>query len=680
MSPLATPAAPTEAAVALNPAQRAAVEHDPQASALLVIAGAGAGKTATLAARVAWLLRHGADPQRVLLLTFSRRAAAEMTRRVGRLLAAERALPPHVPAPRLPWCGTFHAVAAALLRAEAPRLGLPHGFTLLDRGDAEDLLGLERARLGLSESRHRFPLPATCLAIHSRQVNTQQPLDALLHGQYPWLADHHAALAALLEAYGAAKRSQHALDLDDLLLAWWALMRHPASGPAIAARFDHVLVDEWQDVNRLQADLVHALRPDGLGVTAVGDDAQAIYGFRGAAVEHILRFPERCTPPARVVLLEQNYRSTPPLLAASNAVIALAPERFAKTLWTERPDHGRPRLVTVADEAAQASGVADAVLAAREQGLLLRRQAVLFRSGSHGAALELELLRRGIPFVKYGGLRFFESAHVKDVLALLRGAQNPAAALAAWRIAKLVPGLGPAHARRLLDHAGPLDAFRVPAAAAAPWRALRDALDGLRTGRSGWPHELHDALAWYRPHLERLHADAHLRWADLQQLVQVAAAQPDRVAFLAAMALDPPAASSDEARDPLLDEDYLVLSTIHSAKGQEWNAVHVLHVVDGCLPADMATRSPAELEEERRLLYVAMTRARDALTLWVPQRFHVTQQRALGDRHVYALRSRFVPDALLPCFEVAGATAPAGGLPGAAAPQGIDLMALLRGA
>ena len=676
----------------LDDAQRAAAEHDPRAGPLLVVAGAGSGKTATIAARVAWLVRQGADPNRLLLVTFSRRAADEMQRRVGRLLAQDRALPCHVPPPRLRWCGTFHAVAAALLRELTPQLGLAHGFTVLDRGDAEDLLGLERQRLGLAASRLRFPLAGTCLAIHSRQVNTRQPLAELLAAQYPWCADHHAALADLLAAYGAAKRTQHALDFDDLLLAWWHLMQHEGLAAGIAARFDHVLVDELQDVNPLQADLVHALQVRGLAVTAVGDDAQSIYGFRGAGVEHILGFPARCTPPARVLLLEQNFRSTPQILDASNAVIALAPERFAKTLWSRRAAGGKPRLVTVADEAAQAEGVADAVLGAREEGLALRRQAVLFRTGSHSATLELVLLRRGIPFVKYGGLRFFDSAHVKDVLALLRWADNPRAALAAWRVARLLPGLGPAHARRLLDHTGPLEAFLVPGPARAAWDETVAALGALRADEPPWPQQLGRALAWYRPHLERVHADARTRWADLEQLAQLAPAARSRSAFLTDLALDPPQASSDEAGEPLRDEDYLVLSTIHSAKGQEWNAVHVLNVVDGCLPADLATGSRAELEEERRLLYVAMTRARDALTLWTPQRFHVTQQRALGDRHLYALRSRFVPDALLPAFEVAevedaagaarAATEP-GGRPDddvAAAATGVDLMALLRGA
>jgi DNA helicase-2/ATP-dependent DNA helicase PcrA len=639
-------------ATELNPEQRAAAEHVSDAGPLLVVAGAGSGKTLTLAARVAWLVRQGADPQRLLLLTFSRRAAAEMAHRAGRLLHEALRLPAATRPPTLPWSGTFHSVAARLLREEAPHIGLVPGFTVLDRADAQDLLALTRQSLGLAERERRFPLAATCLAIHSRAVNTRLPLTTLLEEQWPWCRDHAAELQRLFAAYGEAKLQQQSLDFDDLLLAWWHLMQVPEMAARIGGRFDHVLVDELQDVNRLQADITQALKPCGRGLTAVGDDAQSIYAFRGADVRHILDWPQRFTPPARVLTLERNYRSSPAILEASNAVIAAAPERFAKRLWTDRPPATRPRLVTVADEAAQARGVADAVLAQREAGLKLKRQAVLFRTATHSAALELELVRRGIPFVKYGGLRFLEAAHVKDVLAVLRWADNPASQMAALRTARLVPGMGPASVRRLLGHAAALEAFKPPPAAAAAWPALVALMGHLRSDAARWPDDLARVLAWYRPHLERLYDDARVRAADLEQLAHIAAGQPGRQRFVTELTLDPPDASSNEAGPPLRDEDYLILSTIHSAKGQEWNAVHVLNVVDGCLPADMSTGRSAEIEEERRLLYVAMTRARDELTLWIPQRFYVTQQRAWGDRHLYALRSRFVPDGLLPHFEV----------------------------
>jgi len=664
------PARPTAVASTLNAQQRAAVEHEAAAGALLVVAGAGSGKTATLAARTARHIALGIAPSRLLLLTFSRRAAREMQRRVGQALHATLGLGASTPAPQLPWCGTFHSVAARLLRDAAPHLGLAEGFTVLDRGDAEDLLGLVRERLGLAARERRFPLPGTCLAIHSRVVNTGRTLADVLQRDFPWCQPEQAGVESLLAAFAQAKREQHALDYDDLLLAWWHLMQEPAWATRIGARFDAVLVDEAQDINHLQAAIVQALRPTGAGLTLVGDDAQAIYGFRGAEVRHLLDFPQRfASPPMRVLLLERNYRSTPPLLAASNAVIALAERRFAKTLWSGKASTspGRPALRTVADESAQAAGVAEAVLAARERGLALTRQAVLFRSAHHSLALELELARRHIPFVKYGGLRFLESAHVKDLLALLRWADNPACALAAWRVARLVPGFGPASARKVVETLAAPERFRPPAAAAAAWAEVQALMAHLRGRSAGWPDDFARALAWYRPQLERLHDDAALRLADLRQLEAMAPAHTSRTAFVTELAIDPPAASSDEARDPSLDEDYLILSTIHSAKGQEWNAVHVLNVVDGCMPADLAVGQREELEEERRLLYVAMTRAKDELTLWVPQRFYVTQQHTWGDRHLYALRSRFIPDDLLPLFDTAAPAPASGGIDDAVA-------------
>jgi DNA helicase-2/ATP-dependent DNA helicase PcrA len=663
----------------LNPQQAQAACHASDAGPLLVIAGAGSGKTLTLAARLAWLVGQGADPQRTLLLTFSRRAAGEMARRAGRLLHESLRLPAATPTPVLPWCGTFHSVGARLLRDEAAAIGLVPGFTVLDRADAQDLLGLARQALGLADSAQRFPLPPTCLAIHSRSVNTREALSTLLHEQYPWCRTHEADLQRLFAAYGEAKLAQQSLDYDDLLLAWWHLMQVPALAARIAGRWDHVLVDEVQDINQLQADLLHALAAQGCTLTAVGDDAQSIYGFRGASVRHILDFPARFTPPARVLTLARNYRCTPQILDASNAVIALAEERFAKDLWTDRAAGCRPRLITVADEAAQAQGVADAVLAQRETGLALKRQAVLFRTSHHSAALELELVCRNIPFVKFGGLKFMEAAHVKDVLALLRWADNPHSRLAALRSARLVPGMGPASVRRLLDHAGPLADFKPPPAAAATWDALKTLMAHLRSEQARWPDDLARVVAWYRPHLERLHDDARVRLADLQQLAQVAAGHASRERFVTELTLDPPEASSDESGPPQRDEDYLILSTIHSAKGQEWNAVHVLNVVDGCMPADLATGRAAEIDEERRLLYVAMTRARDELSLWVPQRFYVTQQRHWGDRHLYALRSRFVPDSVLPHFDTVLPQALAqDGAPPAAVPPMFDLAGALR--
>jgi DNA helicase II / ATP-dependent DNA helicase PcrA len=641
----------------LNPAQRAAVEHG--RAPLLVVAGAGSGKTATLAARAARLVAQGTDPQRLLLLTFSRRAADEMARRAGTLLARQHGRPPEAgPAPALPWAGTFHAIGARLLRQWAAPLGLANGFSVVDRADAEDLLALEREALGLATQRRRFPLKGSCLAIYSRAINTEQPLAQVLAEQFPWCQPWEGELRRLFAAYEAAKRRQQLLDLDDLLLAWAEALADPGIAQAMGGRFDHVLVDEYQDTNRLQARILQRLKPDGEGLTVVGDDAQAIYRFRGAELRNLLDFPATFGPATRVLALEQNYRSTPALLAASNALMAQAGERVAKTLWSAGPDGPRPLLVTVADEAAQAAWVADSVLRQRESGLALRRQAVLFRTAPHSLALELELVRRDIPFVKYGGLQFMQAAHVKDLLALLRWTLNPRHALAGTRCAMQVPGIGPARARRLVeavaasdDPAAAIAGFRPPPAAAADWAGLRDTWLALHApgggGDAAWPQAIDRALDWLLPQLPRLHADAPARAADLRQLARLARGWASRERFLAELTLDPPQAVGREAGAPHRDDDWLVLSTIHSAKGQEWSAVTVLNVVDGCLPADMATGSAAEIDEERRLLYVAMTRAQRHLQLMLPQRFHVTQQSAWGDRHVHALPSRFLTPELV---------------------------------
>ena len=653
---------PTDYLAALNDEQRLAVEHGvgsdgSAAGPLLIIAGAGSGKTSTLACRAAHLIARGADPQRLLLLTFSRRAAEALERRAGAYLQrAHRAT--NRPPPSLPWSGTFHSVGARFLREYAPRIGLHESFSIVDRADSEDLLDLVRHDRGHSTAKSRFPAKATCLAIYSRTVNGEACLDEVLERAYPWCAQWTAELRQLFEAYVASKQAQSVLDYDDLLLYWSGMVAEPSLARDVGDRFDHVLVDEYQDTNRLQASILLAIKPDGRGVTVVGDDAQSIYAFRAATVRNILDFPNHFRPAARVVTLERNYRSTQPILDASNGVIGLAAERFTKNLWTDRVAGPKPRLVSTRDESGQASYIADRVLDARESGTALMSQAVLFRSASHSAVLELELTRRGIPFVKYGGLRFLEAAHVKDVLAVLKWIDNPRNRMAGFRALRLLPGVGPATASRSLDaiaqatdSSAAVASFTTPPSLAADWPAFTALFRALRSPTAAWPADLDAVIGWYEPHFERLYDDAFVRRGDLHQLQQIATTYASRERFLTELTLDPPGATSDEAGPPGRDDDYLILSTIHSAKGQEWKAVHVLNVVDGCIPSDMATGSSEELEEERRLLYVAMTRAKESLDLMVPQRFFVRQQSAYGDRHVYALRSRFIPDALLHLFE-----------------------------
>ncbi|MEE1611874.1 ATP-dependent helicase [Microvirga sp. CF3016] len=648
----------------LNPRQRQAVEHGVLANGsnsavpLLVIAGAGSGKTNTLAHRVAHLIVNGADPRRILLLTFSRRAASEMARRVERIAGQVMGQSASVMTDALTWAGTFHGIGARLLRDYAPEIGLDPAFSIHDREDSADLMNLVRHELGFSATESRFPAKATCLAIYSRCVNAEMALKEVLRASYPWCAGWAAELRQLFAAYVEAKQRQNVLDYDDLLLYWAQMAAEPSLAAELGGRFDHVLVDEYQDTNRLQSSILLALKPGGQGLTVVGDDAQSIYSFRAATIRNILDFPTQFSPPAEIVTLDRNYRSSQPILAAANAVIELASERFTKNLWTDRTSAERPQLVAVRDEADQARYVVEQVLANRENGMSLKQQAVLFRTSHHSGPLEVELTRRNIPFVKFGGLKFLDAAHVKDLLALLRFVQNPRDRVAGFRLMQLLPGVGPTSAQRVLDRmhdaADPIGALLeapAPPRAGDEWHAFVDMIALLRTASAGWPAELEQARTWYEPHLDRMHEDAVTRKADLIQLEQIAAGYPSRERFLTELTLDPPDATSDQAGVPLRDEDYLILSTIHSAKGQEWKSVFVLNVVDGCIPSDLGTGTTAEIEEERRLLYVAMTRAKDHLHLIVPQRFFTHQQSATGDRHVYAARTRFIPSSLLKLFE-----------------------------
>lgn len=681
----------------LNPAQRQAAGfglRDPGcgfgAGPLLVIAGAGTGKTMTLAHRVAHLIVEGVKPERILLLTFTRRAAQEMSRRVDtivrRALRNDRATT--AAGSELCWSGTFHSVANRLLRLYARNVGLEPSFSVLDRGDSADLIDVVRHDLELSQKARRFPKKDTCLALYSRCVNSRKPLPEVLQESYPWCSDWQQELRDLFRAYVEKKQASQALDYDDLLLYWSHLVADRGFAAEISARFDHILVDEYQDTNIIQADILAAMRPDGAGLTVVGDDAQSIYSFRAAEVGNILGFPQRFDPQATIVSLEQNYRSTQPILDSANCLIAASERQYEKKLVSTRGAGAKPAYVTVEDGDAEAEYVAEGVLAGREQGLALKDQAVLFRSSHHSDRLELELIRRNIPYVKYGGLKFLEAGHVKDTLSVLKWADNPRNQVAAFRVLKLMPGVGPSAAAKcfsaLATSGFSFSALRtcvVPAATRPDWPAfceLMAALSAQHDGRA-WQSDIAVVRRWYKPHLERLYDSVDTREADLEQLEQISGKYPTRERFLTELTLDPPSAASDRSGDPLLDEDYLILSTVHSAKGQEWHSVYVLNFADGNFPSEFATGKPALIEEERRLLYVAMTRAKQQLALIAPLRYHVTQQRRDGDRHIYGARSRFLTDSLLATMETAfhgrAETAPGAG-PHTA--KTIDVSAALR--
>jgi len=654
----------------LSPAQRQAVVYGlPERAAendasppLLIIAGAGTGKTMTLAHRVAECVLRGYDPGRILLLTFTRRAAREMTRRAERIVAlAARSEQGRgrIGSGSLRWAGTFHAVANRLLRLYAPSLGLDPSFTVLDRSDAEDLVDIVRHQSGLSQQKKRFPRKATCLAIYSRCVNSGERLEVVLDDAFPWCGAWEEELRQLFRGYVEAKQAGSVLDYDDLLLYWYHLMQEPTLARKVAERFDNVLVDEYQDTNALQASILLALCPAGKGFTVVGDDAQAIYAFRAATVRNILDFPKQFEPAAEVITLEQNYRSVQPILDAANAVIGFATERFTKDLFSHRPSQQKPWVVAVEDESDQAEYIVERVLEGREAGLALQDQAVLFRTTHHSDLLQIELSRRNIPFVMYGGLRFLEAAHVKDLMCVLRWAENPRDGIAAFRTLQLFAGIGPAAAQKILDAATAdtsreriaLRGIEPPAAAREDWPAFVELMGSIAREDCDWPGQVGEARRWYEPHLERIYDAPMVRIGDLEQIELIASQYPTRERFLSEVTLDPPSASGDLAGTPHLDEDFLILSTIHSAKGQEWDNVFVMNLVDGCIPSDMATGSVEEIEEERRLLYVAMTRAKNELHLVHPLRFYVHRQHRHGERHVYAPLSRFLPGSIANRFE-----------------------------
>ena len=553
----------------------------------------------------------------------------------------------------------FRARGARLLREYAERIGLDPQFTILDREDAADVMALARSEAKLADSETRFPTKDTCLAIYSRTVNAQGELEDILAKNFPWAAHHEDALKRLFSDYVSQKQRQNVLDYDDLLL-YFSQMLHAGRADRRGDRgaiSTILLVDEYcRTPTGCRPDLALRLRPSGVGLTVVGDDAQSIYSFRAATVRNILDFPDVFTPRATIVALEQNYRSSPPLLAASNAVIAGAKERHAKTLWSAREGGGKPVLALVSDEAEQAAYVAEQALFNRERGATLKAQAVLFRTSSHSAALELELARRKIPFIKFGGLKFLDAAHVKDTVAILRWAQNPRDRTAGFRVAQLLPGVGPAKAGQMVEATsavgfigleGLVEKMKDPAGFSR-FANLMIRLGANALASSG---ELGEAAAWRRETLELQYDDHAARASDLDALERLSGNFASRERFLSEITLDPPGATSDEAGPPHRDEDYLNLSTIHSAKGLEWRSAFILNCVDGAIPSDLATGTTEEIEEERRLLYVAMTRAKDELTLVVPQRFHVRGQPKRGDRHVFAQRTRFLPREMLAHFE-----------------------------
>ncbi len=648
----------------LNDEQRAAATF--AGSQLRILAGAGTGKTTALTARVAWLVAGGLPAERVMALTFTRRAARDMMHRCDTVLSGTT-LPAPTPGrsrsrPRARIVGgTFHSIAHRTLRRHAIALGLPESFSMLDAGDAADVIDLVRDEHGAAATGRRFPKKGTLLDIYSRTVNTQRPLSTVIDEVAPWCTDQLDQIASICRAYVQRKRLLGLVDFDDLLLYWRAAAADDRLGPLLASEIDHICVDEYQDVNALQVEVLRALRTTDPRLTVVGDDSQAVYGFRGASPRHLLDI-ESAFPGIGTIVLERNYRSAQPILDVANAVGADAPEGFRARLRADSPTGERPRLVRCADEDAQVDAVCEQILAHREEGIALREQAVLVRAAHHSDLLELELSRRRIPFVKYGGLRFVEAAHVKDLICLFRLADNPRDELAWFRLLQLLEGVGPVRARRAIAALGvdrpgtaaevlmrwPLALEELPApsrpAAGAFVEALRHA-----PGESVAAHgeRLRDALA---PLVAGAYDNADARLADLDALT-AAAHDAARLSDVAAdLTLEPPSSTGDLAGPPSIDEDWLVISTVHSAKGLEWDVVHLLNAADGNFPSDMALTTREGLEEERRLFYVAVTRPRRRLHVYLPLRFHY-RPRGRDDDHTMSQPSRFLSAGVGACFD-----------------------------
>ncbi len=645
---------------------------------LLIIAGAGTGKTRTLVYRVAHLIRLGVAPERILLLTFTRRAAHEMLSRAEQLVGSSST--------RVQG-GTFHATGHKLLRQFGPAAGLARDFSIMDQGDAEDLMQLSRANLGYGKQEKRFPKKETLHYIYSRHVNTDVAVEEILHESFPQFLDFTHDVIRIFADYVARKGERNLVDYDDLLLFWSMMLDAAQLGERIAGLYDHVLVDEYQDTNLLQAQILRRLCRVHRNITVVGDDAQSIYSFRGANFRNILDFP-REFPGTTLVALEQNYRSTQPILDATNTLISRARERFTKNLWTARAGGEKPWLVTARDEHQQTRFVVDRILELHEEGTPLREMAVLFRAGYMSADLEIELTNRNVPFEKWGGLKFLEAAHVKDVLAFLRVIENPRDEPSWYRLLMLMPGIGDVTARQIIAamaergwDPGAFTHFVAPPKARDAQAKLTQLLRALRVperGDTDLGAEIDIIRQLYDDILRDRYDRPDPRLADLDQLRVIAAGYPSRAAFLSALALEPPQSTQDLASGSGEEDDCLILSTAHSAKGKEWDAVFLIWAVDGWFPMARATENEDELEEERRLMYVALTRARNHLAVTYP--LHVYNSRRGSDYSIDQL-SRFLDRGVRERMQKTALPDPAersaAGEQPVSAP--IDLRALLRG-
>ena len=670
-------AAPLSAHATLNAEQRAAVAHGD--GPLLIVAGAGTGKTRTLVHRVTSLIERGVRAERILLLTFTRRAAEEMLARVERLTGQQG---------KRVQGGTFHAMAHATLRQFGSQAGIAEGFTILDQGDAEDLMQIARASLGFGARERRFPKKETLQALYSRHINTDHTVEDLLRDGYPASMNDLVDIGRVFAEYVDRKVSRNLVDYDDLLLFWAAMLESEPLAECIRSRYDHVLVDEYQDTNVLQSRILRGLCAVHRNVTVVGDDAQSIYAFRGATVRNILDFPTQFAG-TTIVTLDRNYRSTQPILDTANAVLAQATEGYRKTLRSidDRPGE-LPWLVPTRDEQAQTMFTCDRLMELCDtEHLRLDQIAVLVRAGYMSADLEVELAARRIPFEKWGGIKFLEAAHVKDMLAFLRVAENPRDEVSWFRLLQLMPGIGEVSARRAIAsletaawRVEGLQQWEAPPRARPTHTALCALMQRLSAGSGADPGtDIALVRGVYDEILKLRFDDAEVRLNDLVQLEHIASGYPSRGAFLSALALEPPSATSDLAQGRETEaDDALVISTIHSAKGKEWEAVFVIWAADGWLPSSRAIKDATQIEEERRLFYVALTRAKRHLHVSYP--LYAYGSRWSAD---YALdqKSRFLDASVLATMQRIQLAAPPSPEPAPSAQpptSTLDLRAALR--
>jgi len=590
---------------------------------MLVIAGAGSGKTRTLTYRVAWLVEHGIEPSRILLLTFTNKAAKEMLRRVEGLLPMDISQI---------WGGTFHHVGNRILRRNAKLLGYGPDFTILDREDSASLLNDCIGEAKIDTKAERFPKGDVLAEIYSLAVNTERSVERVLAEQYDYFSHLAGPIKTLRDVYRERKLKANAMDYDDLLVNCLRLFQeHKEVGERYREQFLHVLVDEYQDTNKIQADLIDAIAMQHRNLMVVGDDAQSIYSWRGANYRNILNFPERY-PAAVVHKIEVNYRSVPAILNLANDAIKANPNQFAKNLQAVRKGGAKPWLIPCADANQQSQFVAQRVLELREEGIELNEIAILYRAHFHAMELQMELTRRSIPYVITSGLRFFEQAHIKDIACFLKLALNPHDEMSFKRIAKLMTGVGAATADKLWGKlhlmltglVSPLPAAHpsIPKKAAEDWKQIAKTLNDLRDKTDGDKHadEMIEIVLenFYSGYLKVKYDNARVREEDINQLASFSLQFTTMEEFLSQLAL----LTNLEAEDATLisadEREFIRLSTVHQAKGQEWKVVFVIGLCDGMFPLGRTLDNIEGVEEERRLFYVAVTRAKDELYMTYP--------------------------------------------------------------